>query len=136
VEIYVSDGNSPNLTHRALSQTYWVGSSPVSGQSSPETAAFYNYTAPVLLGQIAIASGLAEQPPVINNFSLVKGSLILSGTNGFPGDTYYVYTSTNLASPGGWTLEASNTFAANGSFSITNPVIPGAPQQFYRLGLQ
>ena len=58
VNIYTSDANSLNLDHQALGQTFWVGSSPVSGQSAPETAGFYNYTAPVLLGQIALAPDL------------------------------------------------------------------------------
>jgi hypothetical protein len=97
---------------------------------------FYNYTAPVVMDQIAIASGLGEQPPVINNVSVGQGTFVFSGTNGLPGDTYYVFSSTNLVSAGNWTLESSNTFGTNGWFSITNPVTPGAPQKFYRVGLQ
>jgi hypothetical protein len=123
------------LDHQAPGQTYWVNGSPVSGQSVPCTAAFYNYTAPVLLDQVAIASGLAEQPPLISSVSAGHGQFILSGTNGFPGDTYYVLTSTNVASSN-WTLEGSNTFETNGFFSATNSIVPGAPLEFYRLQLQ
>lgn len=136
VSIYTSDANSLVLDHAALNLMNWVNATPVSGLSTPETIAIYNYTAPVVVDQIAIASGLAEQPPVINNVVSGPGTFIFSGTNGFPGDTYYVYTSTNLGSPGSWTLASTNTFGTNGGFSITNFVTPGTPQMFYRLGLQ
>ena len=96
VDIYASDANGMNLDHQALSQTYWVGSSPVSGQSTPETVAFYNYTAPVLLGQINLGSGLRGQP--LLNIALLGNRIVgLSCTNGFPGDTCYLLTSPNPA---------------------------------------
>jgi hypothetical protein len=136
VNIYTSDANSLNLDHQALGQMHWVGSSPVSGQSSPETAFFYNYTAPVLLGQIAFAPGLGEQPPILN-LALGNGLVELSCTNGFPGDVCYLLTSTNLAAaPGSWTFAATNTFDQTGSFSISNSLPSNSPQMFYRLELQ
>ena len=136
VNIYTSDANNPALTHQSLNLADWVSGAPISGLSQPETVAFYNYTAPVVVDQIAIAGGLAEQPPVINSLSSGRGQFIFSGTNGFPGDTYYLFSSTNLVSPGGWTLESSNSFDSNGVFSITNSTTPGTPQKFYRLELQ
>jgi hypothetical protein len=135
VNIYTSDANSLNLSHQSLGLTDWVNGSPTSGQSAPETIAFYNYTAPVVLDQVAFAPGLAEQPPVINTVSSDDGNLIFSGTNGFPGDTYYLLSSTNLTLRN-WTFETTNTFDANGAFSITNAVTPETPQRFYRLQLQ
>jgi hypothetical protein len=135
LNIYTSDANGHTLNHQSLRRAYWVNSAPTSGQSSPETIAFYNYTAPVIVDQVAFASDLAEQPPVITSVLLNDGRLVFSGTNGFAGDNYYLFTSTNLAS-GNWTLESSNTFDANGAFSITNTVAPGAPQEFYRMQLQ
>jgi len=135
VNLYTSDANSPMLTHQSLGKTFWVSGAPTSVQSAPETIAFYNYTAPVILDQVAVASGLAEQPPVISGVSSGGGNLVFSGTNGFPGDTYYLLSSTNLAS-GHWTLEATTTFDANGVFSVTNIVTKEAPQKFYRLQLQ
>lgn len=136
VSIYTSDANSLNLDHQALTQTSWVGSSPLSGQSVPETAVFYGYTAAVLVGQIALAPGLAEQPPSLNVALLGRGMVGLSCTNGFPGDTCYLLTSTNLAAPGHWTLAATNTFNQAGSFSITNTLPANSPPTFYRLRLQ
>ena len=74
MNIYTSDANSLNLDHQALGQTDWVGSSPVRGQSVPETAAFYNYTAPVLLGQIAITQGNSL---AITNAPIITGAYVL-----------------------------------------------------------
>jgi hypothetical protein len=136
VDVYTSDANSMNLDHQAPGQTYWVGGSPAAGQSVPCTVAFYNYTAPVLLDQIGIVSGLGEQPPIITGASSSGGQIILTGMNGLQGDTYYLLASTNLAAPGNWTIESTNTFGTNGFFSVTNSPAPGAPQEFYRLQLQ
>jgi hypothetical protein len=136
VNVYTSDANNPALTHQSLGLTSWVNGTPVNGLSAPETIAFYNYTNTVIVDQIAFASGLAGQPPVITGSALLNGGqFVLSGTNGFAGDKYYLFSSTNLAS-GNWALETINTFDANGAFSATNTVTPGAPQKFYRFQLQ
>jgi hypothetical protein len=123
------------LDHQSLNLTSWVNNAPTSGQSFPETIALYNYTAPVMVDQIAFGSGLGEQPPVINSSSMNNGQLVFSGTNGYAGDTYYLLSSTNLASSN-WTIVSTNTFSANGIFSITNSATPGSPQTFYQLELQ
>lgn len=135
VNIYTSNANSQSLSHQSPGLTDWVNGTPASGQSSPETIAFYNYTAPVIVDQIAIASRLAGQPPVITSAFMNNGQFILSGTNGFPGDNYFLLSSTNLTS-GAWTIEATNSFDANGAFSVTNVAPPGSAPEFYRLQLQ
>jgi hypothetical protein len=121
------------LNHQVLNQAYWVNGTPVSGQSAPETIAFYNYTAPVLVDQVALATGLGEQPPVITNSQFSGGKVILTGTNGFAGDVCYVLGTTNLA--GNWTCEATNTFTGN-AFTFTNTLPPGLAQKFYLLKIQ
>jgi hypothetical protein len=137
VSIYTSSANSMALNHQSLGRTCWVSGAPVVGSSVPGTIVFYNYTAPVVVDQVAFVAGLAEQPPVISSVSFRNRNFILSGTNGFAGDTYYVLTSTNLALPsGGWMRGATNMFDQTGSFSITNSVLPGAPPMFCRLQLQ
>jgi len=136
VNLYTSDANGPMLTHQSLGKKSWVSGAPTSGQSAPETIALYGYTAPVVLDQVALAPGIAGQPPVITAAASGQGKFIFSGTNGFPGDTFYLLSSTNLASPASWTLESSNAFDSNGSFSITNSMPPVTPQKYYRLKLQ
>lgn len=137
VNIYASDANNQVLTHQSLGHTYWVNGTPVSGLSTPETVAFYNYTNAVMVDQIALVAGLAGQPPVITKALPGNGQFILSGTNGFAGDTYIVLSSTNPALPASnWTSEVTNTFNGDGSFSFTNTTTQGTPQKFFRLQLQ
>ena len=136
LNIYTSDANSLNLNHQSLARTYWVGGAPASGQSAPETIAFYNYTAPVVLDQIDFLAGLADQPPAISQISSSGGLMVISGTNGFPGATYYLLSSTNPSLPtANWTCEATNAFSGS-SFSFTNPLPQATPRKFYQLKLQ
>ncbi len=132
VSLYASDANSMALDHQATGLSYWVGSSPVSGQSSPETAIFYNYTAPVLIGQIVFTEGI---PPALAGASVQGNNVILSGTDGSANAAYYVLSSTNVTVPlADWTRVSTNTVSGN-NFSITNP-LPASPQTFYSLQLQ
>lgn len=75
-------------------------------------------------------------PPVITNITPAPPGLIIAGTNGLPGTSYYVLTTTNLALPvTNWTSLATNLFDATGTFIFTNSFAPVLPQQYYRLQL-
>jgi PKD repeat protein len=77
--------------------------------------------------------------PFLAGVRLSGRNLVLNGTNGLSGGTYYVMMSTNLALPlSRWTPVATNVLSASGNFTITatNTVTPGARQQFYLLQLQ
>ena len=64
-------------------------------------------------------------------------NLILGGSNGWPGQLYYVLTSTVIALPRSqWTPTATNQFDPSGNFIFTNPVNLDAPNLFYLLQLQ
>ena len=101
------------------------------------------YIDEVRISSIARASGAmmfnAVPPqPVITGCSYYGAgpSLILSGTNGIEGNTYYVVASTNVAAPlSNWQPVFTNTFGANGVFSVTNAVSGAIPARFYRLQL-
>ncbi|MGD1087788.1 MAG: polysaccharide lyase family 7 protein [Verrucomicrobiota bacterium] len=74
--------------------------------------------------------------PGIASFSLSGTNLVINGTNGFSGLTYYVLTSTNVALPLNlWTPVATNVLNASGNFTITatNAVNHNVPQCFYIL---
>lgn len=76
--------------------------------------------------------------PGIAGFRLTGSSLVLNGSNGLSGSTYYVLTSTNLLLPlSQWTCVATNVLSAGGNFTttVTNAVTSGAGQQFYMLQL-
>ena len=70
-------------------------------------------------------------------FSAVDGSIMLSGTNGSAGATYFVLGTTNLAlPPASWTVVGSDVFDTNGNFNFSVYPDPGTPGEFYRLQLQ
>jgi len=63
-----------------------------------------------------------------------NGSFILSGVGGTTNGTYFVLTSTNLATPLGlWTPVATNNFGSQGQFNFTNLAPTNTPQLFYIL---
>jgi hypothetical protein len=79
--------------------------------------------------------------PVITSFSLVGGTnVMIDATNGQSSGVYYLLGSTNLATPlSQWLPLATNVIVTNGSvdngftFTATNVVHAGNPQQFYIL---
>jgi hypothetical protein len=79
-------------------------------------------------------TGVATAPPlVVLSTSIASGNLIFAGSGGSPGSNYYVLASTNVAT--GWMRIATNQFDANGEFTVTNTVNPGAPERFFLLQL-
>jgi len=81
-------------------------------------------------GTISIA---ALPIPRITTFGIVGGNVILSGTNGPAGGTYWVLTTTDVSLPiSSWTSMATNSFDGSGKFSFTNGA-PSDPQRFYLL---
>ena len=82
-------------------------------------------------GTIRVA---AKNLPTIRNCGISAGSLVLNGTSGMTNGTYYVLTSTNLATPlANWTRLLTNQFDAAGGFNFTNAMDPNSPQCYYLL---
>jgi hypothetical protein len=80
--------------------------------------------------------GVAIPQPRITSCALSAGNLLFAGTNGAPGWSYYILSSTNVALPiASWKRLATNQFSANGTFASTNAV-NGAAQQYFLLQLQ
>ena len=62
----------------------------------------------------------AVAQPGITGFRLSGANLVLSATNGVSGGTYFVLTSTNLATPlNEWMPAATNVLSTSGNFTIT-----------------
>jgi autotransporter-associated beta strand protein len=86
-------------------------------------------------GLLTVAGGPLQ--PTLTSVSVSSGDLIFGGTNGTPGDTYYVLTTTNLLTPlTNWTVLTTNAINSNGSFSATNAISTGTTQQYYRIEQQ
>ena len=74
--------------------------------------------------------------PAFNSLSLSGTNLIVRGSNGWPGQNYYVLTSTNLTLPlNQWKAITTNPFDPAGNFNLTNPLNPAAAKLFYLLQL-
>jgi len=77
--------------------------------------------------------------PRITGFSMVNANVVINGTNGQSGGTYYLLETANLADPISiWKAVATNIVITNGpggvfTFTGTNTVSSGAGQQFYIL---
>lgn len=75
----------------------------------------------------------------INNYFIngpLNQSLVTVRSGGPTNVSYYVLTTTNLALPAAnWTRLATNQFDNSGGFKLTNAVLAGMPQTFYRLQL-
>ncbi len=82
-------------------------------------------------GEISVVTA-PPTGPTISSAHVSGQDIILSGTGGIANGTYYVLTTTNLASKT-WLPVATNSYDANGNFSWTNALTPGVSQQFYLL---
>ena len=75
--------------------------------------------------------------PAFKSIQLAGTNFVFGGTNGWPGQNFYVLTSTNLDLPlNQWQSILTNPFDPAGNFNLTSPVNPDASQLFYRLRLQ
>jgi hypothetical protein len=74
------------------------------------------------------ATGLA-----FSSVGISGTNMVVSGSGGVAGATYYLLASTNLAlSPAAlWNRIATNVFSANGQFTNRSPMNPSWPQQFF-----
>jgi hypothetical protein len=112
-----------------------TGSSVFANVSLPALAQglVWNTTRLYLDGTVSVSS---TNPPQIGGLTLVGTNLVLTGSGGTPGGTYYVLASTNITLPAAqWPRLATNQFDAGGSFSSTLPGDSTIPERFFLLQL-
>jgi autotransporter-associated beta strand protein len=77
---------------------------------------------------------VSNNAPVIGSIGIIGSSIVITGSGGTPGASYFVLTATNVALPlPQWTAVATNDFDANGHFAFTNTIVPANGRQFFRL---
>jgi hypothetical protein len=77
--------------------------------------------------------------PVITGTVGSGTQLVLNGTNGLAGGTYFVLAQTNIATPlNQWNRIATNYFTNSGNFTltVTNAINAAQPKRFFALQLQ
>ena len=123
---------NPGDSFRLFDAVSYNGSFASIIPATPGPGLAWDLTTLVLDGTLRIQAG--QQRPQIATTSLSGGALRFSGSGGNQNGTYYVLSSTNLAtSPAGWTRILTNTFDASGNFSVTNIINPGIPYRFFIL---
>jgi fibronectin-binding autotransporter adhesin len=111
------------------------------------SGSFATLVLPQLTGKLAwntnslntsgVLSVMALTSPTIASTTMSGGNVVLSGSGGVSGWTYYLLASTNLNLPvAQWTRVATNQFDSSGNFSLSKPVDPSAPQTYYQIQLQ
>ena len=86
------------------------------------------------LGNGVVSVVGAASPPVINKVTFAGGNIVFSGTNGVANTSYVVLSAASLTTPrNNWVPIETNSFDANGAFSVTNPVTPGVPLRFFTI---
>jgi hypothetical protein len=111
-----------------------IASFVIGTMSSGLTASLSNNVASQTIELVTMP--LIKTPPTIVGmiYSAAGQTLMISGTNGTPGATYYVLGSTNLTVPlSNWTVIGSDVFDGDGSFSFGIDLDPTVPRQFFRL---
>jgi len=91
------------------------------------------------LDDISVIAIQSPAQPGITGISVTGGNLVISGTNGAAGQTYYILSTTNLAQPRNqWLPITTNVLNTSGNFAITatNAVNATIPQAFYMLQTQ
>jgi len=81
-----------------------------------------------------VLSVVSNAPPMFTSTVVSNGNIIMSGSGGSAGGTFYVITTTNVLTPlTNWVVLSTNSYDGAGNFSVTNPVSLGTPQRFYRI---
>jgi autotransporter-associated beta strand protein len=123
---------APGDSFPLFSATTYQGSFSSISPATPGSGLAWDLTG-LTNGTLKVIVG-ASTPPHISDIETSGSNVILSGSGGPHGGTYYVVTSTNVASPLiNWTRLATNVFDGSGNFNVTNAM--SGPRQFFRIEL-
>lgn len=154
--LYVSQGsltlgdnvigiNTPSALGAGVYTLITVAGGTINGTVAPGAAFSAAGLAPGTTGTVSISGGSviltvvgasAPTQPTITAVSLVGGtSLVISATNGTPNGPYYLYATTNIATPfTNWTQVGTGSFDGSGNVTLTNTVNTTNPtQEFFHI---
>ena len=104
----------------------WTGSKPV----QPARGLMYDCI------QLEAGNLITTPEPRFDHVFANGLDLVMKGSGGLPGGWASLLFATNATLPmTGWTEIASSQCDGDGNFAFTNAIVPGNPQQFYRLQL-
>jgi autotransporter-associated beta strand protein len=121
---------APGDSFKIFNASTYSGSFSAVTPAAPGTGLVWDLSQLTNTGTVKVL----KPSPVISTFSLSGLNLVVAGSNGGPGGTYWLLGSSNLNLPASnWMVIATNAFDSNGGFIYTNPIDPSAPQFFYML---
>jgi fibronectin-binding autotransporter adhesin len=119
------------VTFKLFSASSYSGSFATITPPTPGAGQTWDISA---LGTSGTIKVVTAAPLGFASTKLSGTNVIFSGSGGTALGTYYVLTSTNLATPvASWIPIATNTFDSSGNFAFTNGVKLTTPQRFYRI---
>jgi autotransporter-associated beta strand protein len=122
---------APGDSFKLFDAASYAGSFAVVSLPALNSGLAWNKAALATAGVITVVS---NTPPGIGSIKFTGSTFVFSGSNGVPGNPYYVIATTNLALPlTNWTRLATNVFDTGGNFGWTNSFNAGASQFFYSL---
>jgi hypothetical protein len=79
-----------------------------------------------------VLSVVSASGPLFTSIAVSGGNIIMSGSGGSAGGTFYVITATNVVTPlTNWVVLSTNSYDSSGNFSVTNPISVGTPRRFF-----
>jgi hypothetical protein len=138
LQLYVDVTSEPFAAGDAIKlfdAAIYAGSFGSIQPATPGVGLAWDVSSLVVNGTLKVVDAVPPAPE-IEGVTVSGGNLVIIGTGGAPGGTFYVLTSTNVALPlANWARVTTNLFDGTGVFSTTNSVDPNAPHQFYLLQL-
>ncbi len=123
---------APGDSFPLFSATAYEGSFSSVSPATPGSGMAWDLTG-LTNGVLKIIVG-PSTPPHIGGIRTSGSNVILSGTGGANGGSYYVVASTNVAAPLlNWTRLSTNVFDGSGNFNVTNAM--NGPREFFRIQL-
>jgi uncharacterized repeat protein (TIGR03803 family) len=136
-DFQVSWNGNVLLDETNLGSVVWTNFQVTATATGTSSTLQLGYLTGLFFGLDDVSVLLAQSAqPGIAHISLSGTNLVINGSSGRSGQTYYLLMGTNLTEPfAQWIPVASNTPIADGNFSIiaTNVVSPNARQRFYIL---
>jgi hypothetical protein len=123
----LTSGDSFKLFSASLSGSISIGSLPPLWPGLS-----WNTSALNASGTISVTG--TRLPPQITSEAVSGGNIILTGSGGVVGATYYVLATNSVTAPlSSWPRIATNVFDASGNFAANIPIDPNTPNRFFTI---
>jgi hypothetical protein len=134
-----SNALTAGLSFKLFNASAYSGAFASISPATPGAGLLWNTNNLTVNGTISVVSAtiVPTTSATITGISIANGNVVINGTNGQSGGTYYLLDSTNVAKPlSQWTPVATNVVSTNGAangFTFIGTNVVNGLQQFYIL---